>query len=351
VVVRDDNAEQRVVLGADPVTMTVAATGSVVVNAGGWGFFRVAYDATLATRVITGLSSLSELERYNLISDAWAATLAGVADVDATIDLLAAYKDETDPATWSLVAEIAAVLARVSDSAGLQSFVRELAGPTARRLGWDPVAGEPETAGIVRGAVIELLGTVGADASVIAEATRRVNAAASDPTALTGDIRRAALQTVGRTADETTFQTLLDGMRNATTPQDEQQYRFALAAVSHDALVRRTCDLCLTEIRSQDVAFVLVYLMWGKRQSLVWDWIEQNWAELVRRLPANLLARALSGITTVTDVDLAKRIRAFVEANPVAVGLKTVTQYMELMDTTVAFATRARPALDARFGS
>ena len=93
-----------------------------------------------------------------------------------------------------------------------------------------------------------------------------------------------------------------------------------------------------TEIRSQDVAFVLIYLMWGEQQALVWDWIEANWPELVKRQPANLLARSLSGITTVTDPDLAKRIRAFVEANPVAVGLKTVTQYMELMDTTVAFA-------------
>ena len=50
---------------------------------------------------------------------------------NATIDLLAAYTDETNPATWTLLAEIAAVLARVADSPGLQEFVRDLAGPTA----------------------------------------------------------------------------------------------------------------------------------------------------------------------------------------------------------------------------
>ncbi len=351
VVVRDANGDQRVVLGAEPATMTVAADGPVVVNAGGWGFFRVAYDEALAARVVAGLHSLSELERYNLASDAWAATLAGVADVDATIDLIGAYSAETDPATWTLISEIAAVLGRVADSAGLQTFVQQLAGPTAARLGWNPVEGEIETAGMVRGAVLELLGTTGADPDTRAEATRRVAAAATDPTALTGDIRRAALQTVGKNADEANYQTLLDGMRNSTTPQEEQQYRFAMAAPNHEALVRRTCDLCLTEIRSQDVSFVLIYLMYGKQQAVVWDWIEQNWPELVKRLPANLLARALSGITTVTDAELAKRIRVFVEANPVAVGLKTVTQYMELMDTTVAFAQRARPALEKRFGS
>jgi len=346
---RDDGADDPSVWQAPVVVRD--ANGPVVVNAGGWGFFRVAYDDALAARVVAGLDTLSELERYNVASDAWAATLAGVADANATIDLLAAYKNETNPSTWTLLAEIAAVLARVADSPGLQAFVRDLAGPTAERLGWNPIGGEIETAGMVRGAVLELLGTVGAEPATIAEATRRVNAAASDPTVLTGDIRRAALQTVGKNADEANFQTLLDGMRNATTPQEEQQYRFALTAANHEALVRRTCDLCLTEIRSQDVSFVLIYLMYGKQQTLVWEWIEQNWAELVERLPANLLARALSGITTVTDADLAKRIRAFVEANPVAVGLKTVTQYMELMDTAVAFAQRSRPALEERFGS
>ncbi|MEY2426231.1 MAG: puromycin-sensitive aminopeptidase, partial [Actinomycetota bacterium] len=158
--------------------------------------------------------------------------------------------------------------------------------------------------------------------------------------------------TVGRTADEAEFQTLLDGMRNAATPQEEQQYRFALTAASHEALVRRVCDLCNTEIRSQDVSLVLLYLMQGPQQALVWEWIEANWADLQKRLPANLHGRALSGITTVTDAELAKRIRSFLESgNMPAVGAKTVQQYLELMDTTVAFASRSRDKLAARFGA
>jgi puromycin-sensitive aminopeptidase len=353
VVVRSEAGEERIVLGAEPVTVTVAETGPVVVNAGGWGFFRVAYDDALATRIAAGLHTLSDIERYNLASDAWAATLVGHADINATLDLLASYKDETDPATWTLLAEIAGVLARVLPSDGMRAFVRDLAGNAAARLGWTRTSTEPDTDGLVRGTVLELMGTVGRDDAVIAEAARRVNAAHDgDASALSGDIRRASLQTFGRTADEAGFQTLLDGMRAAATPQDEQQYRFALASVGHEALARRTCDLCTTEIRSQDAALVLMYLMAGPQQAVVWAWIEANWADLQQRLPANLHSRALQGITTVTDADLAKQIRAFLEdGNMPAVGTKTVTQYLELMDTTVAFASRARDALTARFGS
>jgi puromycin-sensitive aminopeptidase len=331
----------------------VAEAGPVVVNAGGWGFFRVAYDDALTARNADSLSSFSEIERYNLVSDAWAATLAGAASVDTVLDLLARYKDETDPATWALLAEICGVLARVHPNEGVRAFVRDLAGTAAARLGWTGTTSEPATHGIVRGTVLELLGVVGRDAEVIAEAARRVNAAHDgDAAALTGVIRRASLQTFGRTADEAGFQTLLDGMRAATTPQDEQQFRFALASVGHEALARRTCDLCTTEIRSQDVAIVLVYLMMGPQQAVVWDWIEAHWAELQERLPANLHARSLQGVQTVTDADLAKRIRTFLEdGNLPAVGAKTVTQYLELMDTTVRFAARAHDTLTARFGS
>ncbi len=157
--VRDANGEYRVVLGADPVSIDVATTGSVVVNAGGWGFFRVAYEPGLASRI--DLASMHELERYNLVSDAWAATLVGVADLDATLDLLARFDAETNPSTWTLLSEIATVLNRVHDAPKLKEFVRQLAGPTGTRLGWEHVDGEAETDGMVRGTVLELLGTVG----------------------------------------------------------------------------------------------------------------------------------------------------------------------------------------------
>jgi hypothetical protein len=266
---------------------------------------------------------------------------------------LASYDGETDPAIWALLAEISGVLGRIVDSDGLRAYIQALAGPSARRLSWMPEAGEPDTDGMVRGTVLELLGTWGGDADVIAEAQRRVRAAADgDAAALSGDVRRAALQAFGSAASEADFQTLLDGLRHAATPQDEAQYRYALAAVGHEALARRACDLCLTEIRSQDVALVLMYLMHGKQQAVVWSWMEEHWSEVQERLPSNLHARALQGITTVTDPELASRIRAFLEdGNMPAVGAKTVQQYLELMDVAVRFASRDKAKLAARFGA
>jgi hypothetical protein len=54
--------------------------GDQVVNAGGSGYYRVAYPDRVV-HLADRLGDLAPLERYNLVSDTWAATLAGHAPV------------------------------------------------------------------------------------------------------------------------------------------------------------------------------------------------------------------------------------------------------------------------------
>ena len=62
-------------------------TRRVVVNAGGHGFFRVAYDDALRSR-LTGavVASMSTVERYSLVDDTWAAVVCGRLPATAFLD-------------------------------------------------------------------------------------------------------------------------------------------------------------------------------------------------------------------------------------------------------------------------
>ncbi|MGH9133268.1 MAG: M1 family metallopeptidase, partial [Ilumatobacteraceae bacterium] len=84
-----DGAETRLTL-ADP-------SATVVVNAGGHGFFRVAYDDALRSR-LTGdaLRALDTLERYNLVDDAWNAVIAGRLAAPDLLTFLEGFGDECD---------------------------------------------------------------------------------------------------------------------------------------------------------------------------------------------------------------------------------------------------------------
>src|SRR5271163_4161412 len=65
------------VLGADPQPVEEAGGGLAVVNAGGWGMFRVGYEPEHRLALAGLLPELTALERANLIADTWATTLAG----------------------------------------------------------------------------------------------------------------------------------------------------------------------------------------------------------------------------------------------------------------------------------
>ncbi|MDQ3107622.1 MAG: M1 family metallopeptidase, partial [Actinomycetota bacterium] len=71
----------------------------IVVNAGGSGFYRTRYAPELIRRLTADLQAaqLTAVERYNLVSDTWAAVWAGLAPVDDFIDLARLFGDEEDP--------------------------------------------------------------------------------------------------------------------------------------------------------------------------------------------------------------------------------------------------------------
>ncbi len=48
-----------------------------MVNAGGSGYYRVAYPSDVLGRLSRQLGDLQPLERFNLVSDTWAAVLSG----------------------------------------------------------------------------------------------------------------------------------------------------------------------------------------------------------------------------------------------------------------------------------
>ena len=63
-----------------------AGTQLVVVNEGGHGFYRVHYGPRLLQRLVESLETLAPIERFNLVNDAWASTVAGLMPLPAYLD-------------------------------------------------------------------------------------------------------------------------------------------------------------------------------------------------------------------------------------------------------------------------
>jgi hypothetical protein len=336
--------------GADPAPE--AEVSGQVVNAGGSGYYRVAYP-TATVRLLAGrLADLAPLERYNLVSDTWAAALSGQAPLADLLALARALADsaEGDPSVWSVVLGALGLLDRVvpdPDRPVLARAVRSLLGPVATDLGWDPRKDDGERTPSLRSTVLRTLGTIGDDADTRAEAARRFGEATT--VALHPDTESAVLDIVASDGGPAEYEAFLARYRNPSTPQEEIRYLYALPSFTDPALARRTFDLALTEVRTQNAPFVLQSLVANRTGGpAAWQRITEEWDALVAKFPANILPRMLDGVRLLCNPpELADRVTEFVETHPLAAGGRTVEQTLERLGVNVAFGAREGAGLAA----
>jgi puromycin-sensitive aminopeptidase len=345
---------RNLVLDTDPAALPVAADGLALVNAGGWGMFRVDYEAAHRLALADRLSELTPLERANLTADTWATTLAGYSTLEEFVVLAARLGLEPDPAPWSPVAAALALTERIagpSHEGALRQAVAALIGPTFGRLGFDATAGEGERTPTLRSLAINMLGTVGADADVRAEAARRFDASplgGGSGQPIPSDIETATIAVVAQLLRPGDYDALLERYRNAATPQEEMRSLGALAVFPDAELCMRTFDLAMTEVRSQNGFMVIGALLANRvANQAVWTRLTESWDAVLDRFPKNAPPRIVESLPALCgDPEFAERAVAFLDAHPLSSGPRRVAQSIERLRVNVAFGARERDRLE-----
>ncbi|MDP9069800.1 MAG: M1 family metallopeptidase [Actinomycetota bacterium] len=348
--VGDEVVRRRFLVGEETATFELSGKADwVVANEGNWGFYRVRYPPALLDALTADLARLEPLERHGLVSDAWAAVLAGLAPVEDFVGLAGLLGDESDPNVWRAVLAglgfldrmLAGDLAPPGGRSRLQAFVRALAGPAFERLGWAPSPGEAETTRTLRATLIGALGVLGADAGVRARAAELHAQYLEDAGSVDADVAGAVVAVVAAAGGEAEYATFLERYRTASTPQEELRYLHALAGFEDPALVRRTMDLARAEARPQNGPFLVSALLANLAGGEVaWELVKQHWAELLARFPESLHDRMLGGVTNLSRPETAADVHAFLAAHPLEGKEKAVEQLLERLDIAVAFRAR-----------
>jgi puromycin-sensitive aminopeptidase len=352
--------------GDDPDPLPILLTGKsgsaagrnatgLVVNAGGSGYYRVSYPTSMVEHLAGRLSELAPLERYNLVSDTWAAALSGRAPVGDVVRLAGSLviSAESDPSVWSVILGALGLFDRVipdGERPVVAAAVRSLLGPLARDLGWDPRDDDDERTPSLRSSVLRTLGTIGDDPTTREEAMRRFAGAGSTP--LHPDTESAILDIVAGIGGSTEYQAFLSHYRNPATPQEENRYLYALASFTEPTLAAQTFDLALSEVRTQNAPFVLQSLVANRINGpAAWQRLTEEWDSLVAKFPSNILPRMLDGVRGLcSPPELAGQVTAFIEAHPLPAGGRTVEQILERLAVNVAFGQREGGQLASDLG-
>jgi puromycin-sensitive aminopeptidase len=288
---------------------------------------------------------LAPIERFNLVNDAWASTLAGLEPIAAYLDLTARFRGETDRNVWSALLPSFASLHRViaaADRPSLENLVRDRLGPVVSGLGWAALPDEGDLQRQLRGEVLRGMGTLGNDATVQAEARNLYAKVRDDPSAADPNVVAALIALLAHSGGEEEYGEILGRFKAAQTPQEEQRYLYALAGFREPALLRRTLDLTLSgEVRTQDAPYLVRSLLMNvQARELAWAFVKEHWDAMERGYPQGAFRRMCEGITALATPELEADVRGFFAEKNVSLGGKTLEQYLEQLRIAVAFRER-----------
>jgi puromycin-sensitive aminopeptidase len=327
--------------------------GPVVVNAGGHGFYRVDYAdelrALLTTDVVAGMSTL---ERYNLVDDAWNAVIAGAMDATEYVALVERFADEREYGVWQSIAIGLRGLRRlIGDAdpaavAGFQRRVTALARPAFDALG-DPHAGEADLTAKLRGLLLGVLAVQGADESARQRALGYYSAWEADPASVDAELAAAATGVLAATGTPGDYERMLDRALNGATPQEQLRHLYALAEFDSPALMKRTCELAMSDqVKTQNAPFLLRLCIANRLHGAqAWSFLRQHWDAANERFPRNTIVRMVETVKLLDRPEQVADVQAFFSEHPIEQAALTLEQTLERQRVNADVRLRNEAAL------
>src|SRR3984893_2951593 len=344
-------ATQRMLLDGRETTLDLGGRAQwVLLNEGGHGFYRVRYAPDLLAALGRNRGELNPVERYALVSDSWAATVAGMMPLKEVLAMLPTMRDETDLNAWRAMLSpfnYLDIIVNDTERHALGAAIREIGGPAAARMGWDPRPGEDELTRQLRGMLLGALGTLGDDGEVQQRAAEIYARYLKDPASVDRDLVPPVIGILAYAGDRTRYEGFKQRFKSARTPQEEQRYLFSLANFHSPELLRATMEMTLNgEVRTQNAPYLMHSLLLNHTcRYEAWDFVKKHWEEMIRKFPDAALPRMCEAIVGLLDREA--EVHEFFQAHRVRLGGKIIDQHLERLRVAVAFRRREGANLGA----
>lgn len=347
-----DSTEKRILLRKKEETFFVGEDfDHVVVNSGGSGFYRVAYSPELNAKLTDEVgTSLSVVERFNLVNDSWSAVKAGIMSVDEYVEVIRLFSDETDPNVWSIIAGSISHMNKLlaeDERDQFKAVVRALVSPAVSRLGWEKDEGETVQTTELRAQLVGVLGKVGDDPEVKEKAASLFAGWVKDKTSVEPNLAASLVGILAKDGDEDRYEEFKRLSKEADTPQETLRFLFALAAFRDKKLLKKTIAMCLSdEVRSQDAPFLFGSLLGNPDAAAeAWKFLKKNFPKMVKAYPQSGVVRMCGAAQSLDTPDLADDVREFFGKTEVKAGNMAIAQMLEKLDINVRMRENQAPKL------
>ena len=336
--------------GSAPATQAVQGTGPVIVNAGQSSYVRTLYPQEMLRALSANIAAVDARDQLGILYDAWALGQSGYAPITNYLDLSRAIPVDADPIVWrQIVGTLIGIDRLYGDDRGHAAFVayaRARLHPLAIRLGWDAKPNEESNTGTLRQAVLEALSRFG-DASVIAEARGRFDAAQQTPSLVSPALRRTALAIVARTADASTLGRLTELFRATRDPLEKQNILEALAGIADASGAQRVLELAVSPDAPAGTVVSIFRLVSRDHPDLVWNFALQHIDQSGFPLDSSARLRLMPGIASQSsDRKRAADLETYADRHIPASARRNVESASATISLNVKFRAERLPQIN-----
>jgi len=333
-----------------------AGVSPTLANAGGVGYYRVKYpDAVYKQMIECAQKQLDPSERLTLVDDTWALVESANLDIERSLDLMAALRNDKDELVQEEIIGQLEYLDRFvqpSERPAFERFIHEQLAPLYETLGWQAKPADSDQIRTLRAQMLSLLGTIGQDKDVIATARKYYaeleNAKPGNNAGIDSDLMSPVTSIVAYNGGDKEFQFFKSRYESAKTPEEEHRNLMSLALFRTPELVGKVLDMSINgSVRSQDAPGLLSHIV-SRRDTNErgWDFVETNWKRIVAFYPEEMVPRIVSSASGFSKEPVLSKARAFLSTHKIKYGESTVARTLERMEINTRFRTRNAAALN-----
>jgi aminopeptidase N len=299
-------------------------------NAGGKGYYRSRYDGADYQQLLRQVeTSLTPSERITFLGSQWALARAGISPVGDFLNLAAAVRDDNSPFVITTVSGALRIIdqqvaSTPEEHQELAAWVRKNFAPALARLAPvpenAPVAGEAPDKSLLRAALFGLLGNLGSDPKIIADAGQIAEQYLGNPTSVNPTLAATALNVAAQNGDAAFFDLLQRVSQTSGDPQLRSQAFHALASFRDQALVVRALDYALSaQVRNQDSLSLVQLEMRDRRtRDATWQYVQQNWPRVRAQITTWMGGELVESMGGFCSTDRSSQVSEFFAAHSVS---------------------------------
>jgi aminopeptidase N/puromycin-sensitive aminopeptidase len=350
---KTENGQDCQVLTPADSSLPVPSAHSFFANAGGKGYYRSAYPASVYAALVSGVeTALTPTERISLIGDEWAQVRANKAPTGAYLDLVAAVKaDPSAQVIGTALSGVYSITGRVASTpeqkAALAAWMRSTFGPQYAKLG-APAESDSANTRELRAQLFAVLGYYGKDPAVLAQAKQITEQYLADPASVDATLGQTALSIAARNGDAALFDRLQKLFETSTNPELQQGALSLLAQFTDPALTVRALDYAASgKVRNQDTARQFgIALQLSETREQAWKYIQSHWDQVQTQVSPQMLTRVVASTGAFCTQAGRDSVKDFFTTHKVPAANISLKHALEHIDGCIELRTLQEPNLN-----